>query len=142
MPEVIYIYEPNHVEILKPSDGTVRWLANDELDVFNGHLLLCEQGPASLELWHSIEKEGTSYCGCFVGGNMVARAAVEKYSPDKWEVADVRVARPYRNRGYAKAVCTFVMDYIIAHGRTPTIRTEDYNEPMKKVIASLGFFTN
>ena len=70
---------------------------------------------------------------------MVARACVEKYSLNAWEVADVRTAAPYRARGYASAVCAFVLDYILAHGRTATIRTEADNVKMQRVIEKLGF---
>ena len=70
---------------------------------------------------------------------MVARACVEKYSFNAWEVADVRTAKQYRGNGYAGQVCSFVLDYIIGHGKTATIRTEEDNIKMQRVITKLGF---
>ena len=119
--------------------ANVRWLNVDELPVYNRHLVLCGQKTLSAERWNTIVNEGTIYCGLFADGEMVARAAVEKYSEDKWEVSDVRTAREYRNHGCARQVCLFVMNYIFRHGRTATIRTEIDNTPMLSVIRSLGF---
>lgn len=75
----------------------------------------------------------------FENGVPVARACVEKYSEDTWEVADVRVVRNFRNRGYAYDVCSFVLQYILNNGKNATIRTEEDNSAMKRVIEKLGF---
>ena len=70
---------------------------------------------------------------------MVARAGVEKYALNAWEVADVRTAAPHRGKGYAFQVCAFVLDYILSQGKTATIRTEEDNVKMQRVIEKLGF---
>ena len=136
MPETVYVY---HGPTPEAPTEAVRWLDSLEYEVFVRHLALCGQKPLAREDWDELEGEGTSYCGLFEDGEMVARAAVERYSEEYWEVADVRTAKAYRNRGYAEAVCRYVMRLILECGRTPTIRTEDDNAAMRRVIAKLGF---
>ena len=121
------------------SDG-VRWVNVDELELFNRHLSLCGQRQLSQAVWDDIYAAGTIYCLRFVEGIPVGRACVEKYSDEFWEVSDVRTAKDYRNRGYATETCAFVMNYILHCGKTPTIRTEDDNYSMKRIIEKLGFF--
>ena len=70
---------------------------------------------------------------------MVARACVEKLTDRYWEISDVRVARAYRNRGCATAICAFLTDEILQCGKIPTIRTETDNAAMRKVILKLHF---
>lgn len=134
--EILFFKAPSPVADVS---ADVRWLKAAELPVYNRHLTLCGQKALSAERWNMIFSEGTLYCGLFVNGEMVARAAVEKYSEDKWEVADVRTAPEYRNLGYARQVCLFVMNHIFRHGRTATIRTEEFNASMLSVIRFLKF---
>ena len=138
MSETVYRYRGPMPEA--PS-GSIRWLKPAEYEVFARHLELCGQKPLPKDIWDELEGEGTAYCGLFEDGEMVARAAVDRYSEDLWEVSDVRTAKPWRNRGYAEAVCRFVMRLILESGRTPTIRTEDDNAPMRRVIEKLNFET-
>ena len=84
-------------------------------------------------------KEETEYAVLFFDDKMIARACIEKYSENYWEVGDVRVVRAYRNQGYAYEICLFVMNEILGQGKIPTIRTEETNESMKRVIRKLGF---
>ena len=100
---------------------------------------MCGQAVIGNTLWDKIYDEGTIYAGLFVDGKMVARACVEKYSDFYWEVGDVRVAISYRNRGYAHEICIFVLNYIISQHKIPTIRTEEKNVIMQKIIEDLGF---
>lgn len=136
MAEILYIYEGD--ESLY-SDRAPRWLGIDELNTFNEHLALCGQKPLAQHIWDKIYAEGTMYCLMFEDGLPVARVCVEKYSEDKWEVGDVRVVKEYRNRGLAYDACVFVLNYILENGRQPTIRTEEDNIAMQRVIARMGF---
>jgi len=70
---------------------------------------------------------------------MVARACAEKYSEDFWEIADVRTVKEFRNHEYAYQLCLFVLTYILSQNKTATIRTEEDNDAMQKVIRKLGF---
>ncbi len=127
-------------EALPPvSQLPIRWLAPDERHVFNAHLRLCGQHKMSVKDWNGMMKEDIRYCGVFVDGKMVARACIEKLTDRYWEVSDVRTAKEYRGRGYATAICVFVVEEIIRSGRIPTVRTERTNTPMLKVIEKLGF---
>ncbi|MBQ3708185.1 MAG: GNAT family N-acetyltransferase [Clostridia bacterium] len=135
--EILY-FTRNFTENIEMSQ-TIRWLTVDDYDRFCEHLSLCGQHVLELPDWKQAYAEGTVYCGLFIGGKIVCRACVEKYSSHAWEVADVRTARPYRGNGYARQVCAFVLKYILQQGRTATIRTEEDNLAMKNVIADLGF---
>lgn len=140
MAEILYQYS----EKAGFSDGDIykadiRWLDAEDYPIFARHLELCGQAPISEEKWREICREGTVYCGLFVDGEMVARACREILSPELWEIADVRVVRNLRNRGYALEICRFVLAHILSEGKTPSIRTEDDNFPMQRVIQKLGF---
>ena len=135
--EILYYY--NGESCKSVSDCDVRWLSADDYDTFCEHLILCGQHILDETIWKRIYEDGTVYCGMFVDGKMVARACVEKYSLNAWEVADVRTVRQFQNKGYAYQVCCFVLNYIMENGRTATIRTEEDNVRMKKVIDKLGF---
>lgn len=117
----------------------IRWLTVDDYDIFCEHLQLCGQCILERTDWEQAYADGTMYCGLFVGEKMVCRACVEKYSINVWEVGDVRTARPYRGKGYAHQVCCFVLNYILQQDKTATMRTEEDNHAMKKVITDLGF---
>ena len=117
----------------------IKWLELQDYRVFCRHLKLCGQKPMLKRNWKKIIKNGTMYCGVFIENKMVSRAAVEKYSPQAWEVADVRTANEYRNNGYAQKVCLFVLKYILENNKNATIRTEDDNYKMKQIIDKLGF---
>lgn len=117
----------------------IRWLTVDDYDIFCEHLKLCGQRILERTKWEQAYADSTLYCGLFVDGKMVCRACVEKYSINKWEVGDVRTVREYRGNGYAHQICSFVLKYILAQGKTATIRTEEDNTAMKKVISDLGF---
>ena len=136
VPEILYEFPERQLD-REPSG--VRWLSQNELEIFNAHLTLCDQRNLSQTIWDSIYDEGTMYCLLFVDNFPVARACVEKYSADAWEVADVRVVKSFRNKGLAFDVCSFVLRYILEQGKTATIRTEEDNYPMQKVIDKLGF---
>ena len=135
--EIVYI--ANISEYSNDIDQNVRWLTSDDYDLFCEHLKLCGQRILEKTKWEQAYADGTAYCGLFVDGKMVSRACVEKYSINAWEVGDVRTARPYREKGYAHQVCSFVLKYIQQQGKTATIRTEEDNKAMKNVIVDLGF---
>ena len=117
----------------------VRWLTVDDYSIFAHHLELCGQTPLCEETWREIYRNETIYCGMFEHETMIARACREIISSEQWEIADVRVVKEFRNQGCAFQICQFVLSYILLNNKTPTIRTEDTNYPMQKVIANLGF---
>lgn len=139
MAEILYKYSLTEN---RESDSTlyIRWLSKEELHIFNNHLQLCGQSIIDNTLWDEIFDEGTMYAGLFIDSMMVARACVEKYSNEAWEVADVRTVREFRNKGLAYNMCLYIMQYILENKRIPTIRTEEDNYPMQKVISKLGFY--
>ena len=142
----VYAAQPSEILFRYVFDGTprtpdwmIRWLNPDDRSVFNAHLLLSLQKPLSGKRWNSILNAGIFYCGLFSEDRMVARACIEKLTDRYWEISDVRVVPVCRNRGYATAICSFVINEILESGRIPTIRTERNNAAMRRVIQKLGF---
>ena len=136
MAEIIYQFVGSKIE---NSTWNTRWISREELDLFNTHLSLCSQNLLEQSMWEEIYDEGTIYCILFENGIPVARACVEKYSNEAWEVADVRVVKSHRNKGFAYEVSLFVLKYILDSSKKATIRTEEDNYPMQRVISKLGF---
>ena len=136
MAEIVYQFVGNKVE---NNTQSIRWILREELDLFNTHLSLCSQNILTQSVWEEIYDEGTIYCILFENGIPVARACVEKYSNEAWEVADVRVVKSHRNKGFAYEVSLFVLKYILDSNKKATIRTEEDNYPMQRVISKLGF---
>ncbi len=135
------IYQMSSLDNLRTIEtANVRWLEyHEDYNLFCRHLQACGQKPVTEEQWSSFRDEGTTYCGLILEGEMVARAAVERYSDTAWESADVRVVRSERSKGHAKQVVCFVTKYILLNGRMATCRTLESNLAMKKVIQSTGF---
>lgn len=133
------LYRKSKIDSSYPIDSNIRWLSDNEYSIFNAHLELCGQKQLAKLSWDEIYNEGTVYCGYFTEGKMAGRACVEKYSESAWEVADVRVAKPYRNQEYAYKLCYFVLSYIVSQGKIATIRTEEDNFAMQRVIEKIGF---
>lgn len=117
----------------------IRWLSKEEYNIFSEHLRLCGQREISKEAWNQIYDAGTLYCALMIDGKMICRACVEKYSDDAWEIADVRTVREFRNHGFAYQVCLFVLGYINSRQKLATMRTEEENVSMQRVIDKLGF---
>lgn len=136
MAEIVYQFPGS---LNKKASSDIRWLSADNLDLYNNHLSLCGQKSLEQSIWDEVYKEGTIYCLLFEKGVPVARACVEKYSEEAWEIADVRVVQSFRNRGFACEVCSFVLQYILDNNKNATIRTEADNYPMQRVIEKLGF---
>ena len=135
--EILY-YTNKAIDEMKPSHS-IRWLSADDYDVFRVHLMLCGQKVLDEAKWKQVYTEGTIYCGLFIGDQMVSRACVEKYSLNAWEVGDVRTAKQYQGNGFALQICSFALNYILANGKTATMRTEEDNAKMKAVTEKLGF---
>lgn len=136
MAEIVYRFSGKQTGKIS---SDIRWISVNDLNLFNKHLALCNQKNLEQRKWDAIYEEGTLYCLLFEKGMPVARACVEKYSKEAWEVADVRVVKSFRNRGFAYEVCMYVLQYILDNNKNATIRTEAGNCPMQRVIEKLGF---
>ena len=70
---------------------------------------------------------------------ILATACVEKYSPDSWDLSDVRTLTAFQGNGYAGKVCRFITDYILSKGKTATCYTREDNSPMISILLRLGY---
>ena len=136
MPEIIYHFCGEKV---CQNTLAVRWLTRNDYNLFNNHLMLCGQSTMEQSEWDEIYDDATVYCMLFDNDIPAARACVEKYSEDVWEVADIRVMKAYRNKGLGFEVSLCALNYILENGKRATIRTESDNHAMQRVIAKLGF---
>jgi RimJ/RimL family protein N-acetyltransferase len=144
--EILFqISNPTYLKCISYSECEMRKLDRSELDIFNRHLQLCypEKTPSevcmSLDIWNRCYDDGTECFCLFLHGEPVARCAIERYSDDKCEAADVRVAPAYRRNGYAKQVVCYVTKCILACGKTATCGTMPSNTAMLNVIRYLGY---
>ena len=147
--DIEILYQIDDIEklfkFLPEENIEIRWLGLPD-DLPFVHLFAKDRKPdiifdenKELEKFISWYENGCIYCAIFENDRIVAMAAVEKYSDNKWETADVRVLTAERNKGYAKQICYFVTKYILKNERIATCRTEEDNIPMQKVIHALGF---
>lgn len=143
------VYQLDSIDKLKKispdAKSEIRWL-NLPDDLYAMHLFSLNRQPSvifnkkeSLEFFQKCHENGEIYCAVFINERIVATAAVEKYTQDKWETGSVMVLRSERNKGYAKQICYFVTKFILDSGYIATCRTEEHNIAMQKVIRSLGF---
>lgn len=109
----------------------IRAIGRNALELFNHHLALCGQGP--------VTAVDADYFLLFADGAPVARAGIEKIGATFWEVSDVRVARPWRRRGFGRAISAHVLNRIVAADHVATCRTTPNNVGMNAMIESLGF---
>ena len=89
--------------------------------------------------WRDLHGQGYRYCALVRDGHALAVAGLWPRTESEWEVIAVGTAPAHRNRGYAKGIVTFVVDEILAHGRSAGITTRHDNVPMLRVIDQLGF---
>ena len=110
------------------------------MDMFNEHLILVGQQPGKDKWLREIYQAGIArYCLLYHDGLPVARGAVEPLNDNVWEAADMRIAKVYRGKGFAKEMLRFLSQYIIEHGKIASCRTEEDNEAMQAVIKSIGY---
>ena len=93
----------------------------------------------SEEEWHGLYSEGYRYCAMLVDGRAVATAGLWPRTDEAWEVIAVVAAPGHRNKGYGKAVVSFVTQEILDAGKDATLSTHEKNTPMRRVAAALGY---
>jgi len=127
-------------ELNQPNHHNIEWLSENDSEKLNEHLVLAGQKPMEDEQYRDLSRKGVArYCLLYDNGVPVARGAVEPYSEDAWEAADIRTAREYRGRGFAKEVLRFLSREILAHKKIATCRTEKNNIPMQRALQSIGY---
>ena len=123
-----------------PCKSNVTWLTENDMAKLNEHLILAGQKPGKDDYLREMQDKGIArYCLLYHHGIPVARGAVEPYSNEMWEAADIRTVRAFRNKGFAKEILRFLSRYIIEHGKIATCRTEEDNFAMQNVIKSIGY---
>ena len=123
-----------------PFQSKIVWLSENDVGRMNEHLALCGQKPMRKRRLREIYRKNIArYCLLYFDGLPVARGSVEPYSDNAWEAADIRVAKGYRCRGFAKEILRFLSKYIIDHGRLATCGTEEHNIAMQKAMQAVGY---
>ena len=123
-----------------PHQARIEWLTEADMTKMNEHLVLAGQKQRNDNWLREIYQKGIArYCLLYHDGFPIARGAVEPYSEEAWEAADIRTAKAYRSNGFAKEILRFLSRYIIEYGKIATCRTEEDNTAMQKVIKSLEY---
>ncbi len=117
---------------------SVRWLDWD-LDFDLAAAMSFRSGELSHEDWLSARARGFEYCAVIEEGSAVARAAVWRYSEERWEVAAVWTRGDRRNRGMAKSTVSFATASILDAGRLATLHAQPTNSAMLRAATSVGF---
>ena len=140
MAEMMFRLIHGTCELHQPMKHDIEWLSENDSEKLNAHLVLAGQKPMEDERYRALYRNGVArYCLLYNNGVPVARGAVEPYSEDAWEAADIRTAREYRRRGFAKEILRFLSREILAHKKIATCRTEEDNLPMQKVLQFVGY---
>ena len=123
-----------------PSEMTrVQWLQKDlDYEVAQWYWQQL-QSPMTYKTWITAHAYGYQYAVIMEEDKPITCAGVWRFSDAAWEVAAVSTLAPYRNRGYAKQVVSFVTAYILGANRLATCSTNDENTAMIATAKSIGF---
>ena len=116
----------------------VRWL-DWEQDFALAQAYWPPQFPLTLEIWAEARDLGYHYCVVVEDGQIASIAAEYRCADDAWMVAAVSTAPAFQQRGYAKAVVSFVTQGILDAGRIAFCQTRQDNIPMMRTAESVGF---
>jgi RimJ/RimL family protein N-acetyltransferase len=97
------------------------------------------QSPITLSEWITAHRYGYQYAVITENGKPITCAGVWRFSDVAWEVAAVSTLVPFRKRGYAKQVVSFVTAYILGANRLATCSTNEDNVAMIATAKSVGF---
>jgi predicted GNAT family acetyltransferase len=74
-----------------------------------------------------------------VDGRAVATAGLWPRTDQEWEVIAVGTAPGFRNRGYGKAVVSFVTQEILDAGKVAALSHHKENTAMGRIADALGY---
>ena len=125
----------------RPVDfGQVRWL-DWEHDFGLAQDFWPPDKPLTRDVWDGARRDGYRYCAIVLEGHIASMAARYCYSAQEWMVAAVATSTPFRRRGLAKSVVSFVTDDMLSSGRLATCFTAEDNVAMVRTAESVGFRT-
>jgi len=126
-------------ELFNPANiWLVRWINEDNYEAFSKPWGKGVQGW-TLEEWRRLQKEGYSYCGVLLNGNICSIAGVWKRACDVWEVIAVGTKEKYRRQGMAKSVVSFITEYILQHVNVASYTSRESNIASIRTAQSVGF---
>ena len=77
-------------------------------------------------------------CALTEDGVIRAFCGVMYMTQSNWEIGAVSTHPEYRDRGYARRVCSFAARYILENGKQATCNTTVDNHAMIKVMRAIG----
>jgi RimJ/RimL family protein N-acetyltransferase len=126
-----------------PSEGARWWQVEDWAAARDAHQEMWPRDDGwtfwSEEEWRRLYSEGYRYCDLLVDGRAVATAGLWPRTSEEWGPIAVGTAPAHRNKGYGKAIVSFVTRTILDAGRTAVIVTREDNAPMRRVAEVLGY---
>ena len=78
-------------------------------------------------------------CGYVADGKILSLAGVRFNSPSEWDLCAVSSHPAHRNKGHAKATCSFVAQFILEADRRAVCETNITNSAMQSVLEQIGF---
>ena len=93
-------------------------------------------------LGNKIQKEDFNdkwrLCALIVNNDIISFGGALFMTSWNWEIGAVSTHPQFRNKGYAKIVCSFIAHYILENGKQATCNTDTDNIAMQKVMQAIG----
>jgi len=125
---------PKLVETTQPAATELRRLTAEDAPAMVELARLTEPGP-----FHLRTMELGTFFGIFRAGRLVAMAGERLHVPGFVEVSGVCTHPEARGRGYARLLMSYVIEEIVAAGKTPFLHAFADNYNAIRVYEDLGF---
>jgi len=79
-------------------------------------------------------------CALIYEDKILSFAVVKFKSTDSWEICAGSTHPQHFNKGYSKAVCSFIAKYILDNKKTAICETNINNKAAQKVLQAIGMF--
>lgn len=126
--------QPKLVPCVAPGGVELRKLTTDDAPAMVELAKLTEPGPFRLRTM-----ELGTFFGIFEAGQLLAMAGKRLHVPGFVEVSGVCTHPDARGRGYARLLMSWVMEEIVAEGKTPFLHAFGDNHGAIRVYEALGF---
>jgi RimJ/RimL family protein N-acetyltransferase len=124
----------------RPSDGARWWEVEDYDAARDAHEGMWPGVTFwSEEEWRQFHAEGCRHADLLVDGHAVSTAGLWPRTDEEWGPIAVSTAPDHRNKGYCKALISFVTQAVLDAGKRAVIVTRDDNAPMRRVAEALGY---
>ncbi len=151
MDKTTFKCEMNNVNQLKyHHSDKVRWLdVSIDYDMIKKYFILFDADIESREQnsmyfgiyvhdYSGIEPTKGKLCAWVENDEILSFGGVEFISTTEWEVCAGSTHPNHLNKGYSKAVCSFILKYILENGKKAICETNINNKASQRVLQEVG----